>query len=257
MAHQTGKTLYKRGGLIMSDIYDELKQRALKLLEGKDLLAEQVRVRARALSTEEAIGNPEDDDFPLQKGNERLMQAEFANALGQAFTDQYGDFEGTLAEILQMALGNNFRRAVFVATLNAVLRHLGRIDKTVHCRDQEPSQCASELVRHLRTRYGKVKITQVGFQPRMVEFLAREFPLRVLDLDPDNIGTKKFQVSIEGPEARDEVIRWADLLLVTGTTVVNGTIDQFLGGKPVLFYGTTVAGAAFLMGWDHFCACSR
>jgi hypothetical protein len=86
-----------------------------------------------------------------------------------------------------------------------------------------------------------------------VESLAKNFPLRVLDLDPDNIGTQKFQVTVEGPENTKDAIDWADLLLVTGTTLVNGTIGDFLGRKPLLFYGTTIAGAAHLMNWDRFC----
>lgn len=241
----------------MLEIYDELMERALKLCEKQDILTEQVNVRARVLSTEEAIGDPEADDFPLQKGKERLMQAEFRDALGQAFTDQYGDFEGTLGGVFQLTQENNFRRAIIVAVLNAVLRYLNQIEKTIHCRDQEPVQCAAELAGHISKVYGKVKIAQVGFQPRMVERLAPEFPLRVLDMDPDNIGSRKFRVTIEGPENTGEVIRWADLLLVTGTTLVNRTIEQFLVGKPVLFYGTTIAGAARLMGWDRFCACGR
>ena len=47
---------------------------------------------------------------------------------------------------------------------------------------------------------------------------------------------------------------WADLLLATGTTLVNGTLmGPWLGNKPVIFYGTTIAGAAHLMGWERFC----
>ena len=49
---------------------------------------------------------------------------------------------------------------------------------------------------------------------------------------------------------------WCDLLLVTGTTLVNGTLPIFLGAKPIVFYGTTIAGAAYLMGWERFCASS-
>ena len=241
----------------MNDIFEELKQRVLKLIKDQDLLAERVRIQARGLSVQEAIGNPEADDFPLQKGKERLMQADFSNALGQAFTDRYGDFEGTLDEVLDMGLDNNYRRALFVSTLNAVLRHLGQAEKTIHCRDQEPNLCATDLCSYLEARYGQIKIAQVGFQPRMVESLGPAFPFRVMDLDPDNIGATRFNTFIEGPEATDEIIRWADLLLVTGTTLVNGTIEQFLGEKPVLFYGTTIAGPAHLMGWDRFCACGR
>jgi hypothetical protein len=238
----------------MNDLYNEIRERTRKLLKGQDILGERVRIRARALSTEEAIGNPEADDFPLQKGKERIMQAEFGHALGQAFTDRYGDFEGTLEEVLQMALENNFRRAIFMATLNAVLRHMNRIDRTVHCRDQGPDQCAEELAHYIKTRYGSIRIVLIGFQPRMVESLAPYYPLRVIDMDPDSIGTRKFHVTIEGPEATQEAIRWTDLLLVTGTTLVNGTIGRFLESKPVIFYGTTIAGAAHLMGWDRFCA---
>jgi uncharacterized protein (DUF4213/DUF364 family) len=91
----------------------------------------------------------------------------------------------------------------------------------------------------------------------MVEALAPQFPLRVLDLDPDNIGSRKFNTLIEGPETQEEVLQWTDLLLVTGSTLVNGTIDQFLGSKPVIFYGTTIAGATHLMGWNRFCLRGR
>ncbi|HDZ90753.1 MAG TPA: hypothetical protein ENH37_08765 [Deltaproteobacteria bacterium] len=241
----------------MAEIYNELRQRVHRLLRNQDLLSGHVRIQARGLSTQEAIGDPEADDFPLQKGRERLMQAEFRGALGQAFTDRYGDFEGTLDEVLEMGLHNNYRRALFVATLNALLRHLRQVEKTVHCRDEEPTLCAKELSRYLKNRYGRVKIAQVGFQPRMVESLAPAFPLRVMDLDPDNVGATRFNTLIEGPQAADEIVRWADLMLVTGTTVVNGTVEQFLGEKPVLFYGTTIAAPAHLMGWERFCACGR
>lgn len=238
----------------MTDVYEEIKQKLFRLCKYQNLLAQPVSVRARVLTTEEAIGNPEADDFPLQKGKERLMQADFLDAVGQAFTDQYGDFEGILEDVSHMNLKNNFRRAVFVATVNAVLRYMKMIDKTIHCRDQGPSHCALELLSYLKARYGLAKIAQIGFQPRMVESLASEFPLRVLDLDPDNIGSRKFGIPIEGPENTEEAIDWADLLLVTGTTLVNGTLGGFLGRKPVVFYGTSIAGAAHLMNWDRFCA---
>jgi hypothetical protein len=241
----------------MNDVYEKIRVKGLELLESKKLLNQPVRVRARALSTQEAIGNPESDDFPLQKGKERLMQAEFLGAKGQAFTDQYGNFDGLIEDILNLNLKNNFRRAVFTATLNAALCHLKQIEKTVHCRDKGPSECAAELVHHLKSTYGNVNIAQIGFQPRMVEFLAANFSLRVFDLDLDNIGTNKFNITIEGPEKTQDAIQWADLVLVTGTTLVNGTITEFLGKKPVLFYGTTIAGAAHLMNWDRFCYSSE
>ncbi len=66
--------------------------------------------------------------------------------LGQAFTDQYGDFESSLDKILDLDLKNKYRRAIFVATLNAVLRHMGLIGRTIHCKDQDPSRCGKSLI---------------------------------------------------------------------------------------------------------------
>lgn len=238
----------------MPQIYSELKKRFQELCRQEKLLDEQVDVHALVLSTEEAIGHPEDQDFPLQKGKERLMQAKLRGKAGQAFTDQFGDFLGSLEEILTMPLTNNYRRAVFVATLNAVLKHLGLIRGTIHCHNESPQECAGELAGHIRGRFGEVRVTQVGFQPRMVQEISAILPLRLLDLDPDNIGVKKFGVTVEGPEKTAEALKWADVLLVTGTTLVNDTIGQFLLDKPVIFYGTTIAGAAYLMGWERFCS---
>jgi hypothetical protein len=241
----------------MTMLYDTLRSKAMDFCDEAGITDQVVKVKARVLSTEEAIGNPESDDFPLQKGKERLMQANFGKGVGQAFTDQFGDYEGTLKQVFEMPLENNFRRAVFIATLNAVLHHLGKAEGTIHCRDQEPVECADQLLAYLQERHAGAKICQVGFQPRMVEAVSKVFTVRLLDLDPDNIGTQKFGVLVEGPEAREEVMDWADLLLVTGSTVANGTIEQFVGKKPVIFYGTTVAGAAALMGWERFCACGH
>lgn len=238
----------------MEPVIEEVRRRAVELWSREGIMDGRVKVTAKTLSTEEAIGNPEGDDFPLQTGRERLMEAEFMGARGQAFTDRFGDFSGRLGDIAAMPLENNFRRAVFVATLNAVMRGLGRADRTIHCKDEGPTACASGLPQHIREMYGDVKIVQIGFQPAIVQALGREFQLRVLDMDEDNIGQVKRGTRVEGPEATAEALEWADLLAVTGTVLVNSTIDQFLSSKPVFFYGTTIAGAAGIMGWERFCA---
>ena len=240
----------------MSDIYKRLCEQFHRICAEHDLLGEAVDIHARVLSSEEAIGNPEGDDFPLQKGKERLMEARFGKGRGQAFTDQFGDFSGRLEAILAMRLTNNYRRAIFVSAMNAVLHHLGLVSGTIHCRDEGPTVCAGHLADHIRAVYGQPGITQIGYQPKMVERLQDDFPFRIVDMDPDNIGGFKKQVRIEGPEESRAACEWADLLLVTGTTLVNDTIQDFLTGKPVLFYGTTIAGAAELMGWPRYCYAS-
>jgi len=241
----------------MDDFYEELRRRVFDVWKAEGLLSERIQIRARALSTTEAIGNPEHQDFPIQKGKEKLMQATFMDAGGQAFTDMYGDYEGTLEQVLNLPMENNHQRAVFVASLNAVLARLGRIEGAIHCRDEEPVACGKALLSYLKDRYSGAKVTQVGFQPRMVENLATAHPLRVLDMDPDNIGVRKFGIIIESADHTEEAVEWADLLLVTGTTLANGTVSPLLNKKPIIFYGTTVAGAAHLMGWERFCPCSH
>ncbi|MFQ6040959.1 MAG: succinylglutamate desuccinylase/aspartoacylase family protein, partial [Candidatus Poribacteria bacterium] len=104
-----------------------------------------VSVRAKPLSPEQAIGHPQRKDFPIIKGKEVMIQAEFIRHFGQAFTDNPGDFQGSLQDVLNLSLDNNFHRAVFVSTLNAVTRYLGLSEGTQHCKDDAPERCAEEL----------------------------------------------------------------------------------------------------------------
>jgi len=231
-----------------------VQEQAQDVWRQADLLREPVNIRARVLSAEEAIGDP-GEGFKLQTGRERMMEAEFRGAKGQAFTDHFGDFEGALADIAAMPLDSNFHRALFIATLNATMRSLGRCDRTIHCRDQGPSDCALRLREHLQARLApQARITLVGLQPKFLAALAQSFAVRVLDLDPDNIGKVVSGVRIEGPEQERDAVLWADQLVVTGSTLANGSIGSFLGERPALVFGVTAAGAAALLGWDRFCA---
>ena len=234
-------------------MHEAIREKFKKLIKEHGLEGEKVIVKAKALSAEQAIGNPEDKDYPLVKGQERLMQADFRGAKGQAFTDRYGNYSGRLADIAEMDLDNNFRRAIFISSLNAVTNHLGLASQTVHCKDEQPKECAAELVSYIEEKYGQPRIAMVGFQPRMVEALSQQFELRVTDLDEANIGQEKFGVKIDDPSRTQENLEWGDIALVTGTTIVNDTIDQFLIAKPVIFYGVTIAGAAKLQGLERFC----
>lgn len=234
-------------------MHEAIRKEFLRLIKENGLEGEEVIIRAATLSTEQAIGNPEEKDYPLARGVERLMQAEFRGARGQAFTDRYGNFSGRLADIAAMDLKNNFRRAVFISSLNAVMRHLGLIAQTAHCKDEQPRECSQELVKYIEKSYGQPRVAMVGFQPRMVEALARQFELRVTDMDQENIGQEKFGVSIGDPSHTRENLNWCDIAVVTGTTIVNDTIDQFRITKPVVFYGVTISGAAKLLDLNRFC----
>lgn len=239
------------------DIYEEIRGWLRRMVGEKGLGQEEVQIKAFPLTPQEAIGNPEEDDYPLLKGRERLMQAEFRGSVGQAYTDMYGDFSGPLSEVLEMELKNNYHRAILISTLNAVARYLGVVEGTIHCKDADPPHCARELLDYIRKNYGSPKVALVGMQPRMAEVLARHFELRITDLDEENIGQERFGVLVEGHERTGENIAWCDLAVVTGTTVVNGTLDQFLIDRPVLFYGVTIAAVAALMGLRRFCVLGR
>ena len=235
-------------------IFSRLGEKFSAILEEHGLTEEMISVSAQPLTPEEAIGNPEDDDYPILKGKERMMEARFRDARGHAFTDMYGTWNGSISEVVRMELANNFRRAVFVATMNAVLRHLGLIDKTVHCKDDGPVRCAEECLQMVRREGPSPRIALIGHQPRMLGQLGEHFEVSVVDMDKDNIGKQVAGVTVFGPERTEEIVENADILLVTGTTLANGTIGSFLGRKEkTIFYGVTIAGAAQLLGLRRFC----
>jgi hypothetical protein len=234
-------------------MYEILKEKFRFIVNEHNLSTEEITVTAQTLSPEEAIGNPEEDDYPILKGRERIMEAQIRGSRGQAFTDMFGNYHGTIHEILGMEMKNNFRRALFVSTMNAVMRYLEMVEGTVHCKNRDPQECSKMLVEKIRSEFGKPKIFLVGFQPRMAEAFAQGFPLRITDQDEANIGTQKFGVIIQSPHKAQQNIEWCDLMVVTGSTAVNNTLQEFAGKKPVIFYGVTVVGAASLLGLNRFC----
>ena len=240
------------------NLYLDLKERFKKMAEEHNFFDEAITVvSARTLSSEEAIGKPDRKDFPLLKGKEVMVEASFRECRGHAYTDMPGDFKGSMKDILALPLSDNFQRAVFISSLNAVMRYLGYISNTIHCKDKEPGICADQLPEYIKKLYGEPKIAFVGFQPAMVDKLSRHFLIRVVDLDEDNIGKEKFGIIIEGPEKTDGILSLGDIIMATWSTSVNGTVKTFLGKKPVIFYGVTVAGIAKIYGYERYCPCAH
>jgi putative heavy-metal chelation protein len=242
-----------------SATYRQLREAFSRLVADQDLGQDRMEVTCARLTAEEAIGRPRHDDYPIIRGREFMVAARLDGSVGQAFTDTWrGDFVADLAEIVALPLQDSYTRSVFIASLNAVCRSLGIVESTVHCKDDDPLECADRLVDYLLHTYPSARrVLLVGCQPRMIEALSRRFDLRVNDLDAGSIGAQKSGVTIDGPEMAQDNLEWADCAVVTGTTVVNGTLDDFRGRLPTVYYGVTVAGAAHLLWLDRFCHCGR
>lgn len=240
------------------DVMSRTQEALINLMHEKQLGDELVSVvNARTLSADEAIGTPERSDYPIQKGKEVMVEATFKGFKGQAFTDQPGTLSGTLREILEHTPVSNFERAVFVATTNAVLRSFGKIDKTIHCRDKEPGVCAKQLVQYVKERFGSPKIAFIGLQPGMVAELSQVYEMRVVDLDQENIGKRFAGVIVEPVENTPAIIEWGDIILATGSTSVNDSLQSLIGSRPVVFYGVTVSGLAYINNLEQYCHCGH
>lgn len=237
------------------NLYGELKKALGKEIRKHHLSGQNINVRCKVLSPEEAIGKPNHDDYPLVKGREVMIEAVFKGAKGQAFTDEFENADFPVDELMQMKLNSNRNRSFFISGLNAVFNHLKLCDKAIHCVDDELEDCAHNLSEFI----GKKKhILLVGHQPRFLEELAVQYNTRVIDLDKDNIGSVFSGISIEPPEMTPDAIKWSDLILATGSTVVNGTITDFLSlDKPVIFYGVTISAAAGILNLNRYCHCGH
>ncbi len=237
-----------------------------QLAEAADLLEADVSVLVKPLTPEEAIGRPGRRTFPILVGKERVIEARVGSGRGHAFTDSAREFLGLLAEVLDLPLDRNSHRAIYLATLNALLRHLGRVDGTVHCRDDDPERCGEEIARTLRRRWGEPRVGLIGFNPAIAEALVRAVGaghVFFTDLDPDCIGEREFGVEVwDGVTRADELIDAADVVLLTGSTLVNATFDPLWDrinerGKVGLVFGVTAAGVCELLGLERICPCGR
>ena len=230
------------------------------------LLNASVSVLVKTLTPEEAIGEPGRRDFPIILGKERVVEAELLGAKAHAFTDSPGEFMGDLKVVLNLPLTSNRERSIYVATLNAILKYLNLIENTIHCKDEDPEKCGKEIASQLLRRWGKVKVGFIGLNPAIAENLTETFGMgnvRITDLNRQNIHSFKYGVKIwDGNEMTEELIKESDIILITGTTFVNGTFDHIINcvkhyRKDYLIYGVTGAGICKLMGLSRICPYGR
>jgi len=244
------------------DLFQFLTSRFRAITEREGIDSDAVDICAKTLTVREAIGDTKRRDFPIITGKEVVIEADYRGTKGQAFTDAPSDFRGTLREITELDFRHDLHApGLFVATLNAVMSSLGLAGSAIHCRDEGPELCAAALADRIEKDHRPRRVLLIGYQPAMLQRLSEKFELRVFDLNEMNIGTVHHGVEIEDGNAsmsRDWLNDWPDILLVTGSTLCNGTLIHFLDlEKPTYFYGMTIAGAAPLLGLKRLCFADR
>jgi hypothetical protein len=245
-------------------ILEKAKSEFIHVCDDRNLDLSRI-IAVHPLSPGDAIGDAE-GDFVIKKGKEYVIEAAFDKACGQAFTGIACRWDGTIEELLSLDLSDTRNRGIFVASLNAVLRALGLAIGTNHCRDEDPTNCGPEIARQLKARFGSKKFGLVGLQPAILEALVNHFTrefVRVVDLNPDNIGSLKYGIEVwDGQSDLPRLVEWSEVGLATGSSIVNGTIDEIIrrftdDGKPLLFFGNTISGTAALLDLERLCPFGR
>ncbi len=229
-------------------MYDEYLLNSFKeLLVKRDLLRKSIICRSR-LGKELNLPS---DEYALIRGPEVLIECEINGFKGHAFTPYPLSYKSTLSRLVNdLDLGNIGWRGIFFATLNALLTMLGIIDGGTHCKGKEPELCGVELADYLLRSYGSnVSILHIGYHPGHVKALVSRFRnVYVTDLNKDVIGKVKYGVRIIDGFKNNELIKYVDIILITGSAIVNKTIygiinEVFKEGKVGVIYGVSAKGA--------------
>ncbi|WKY45779.1 DUF364 domain-containing protein [Eubacteriaceae bacterium ES2] len=239
-----------------NELFTLLQKDFQDLLVAHQLDDEAILITSKSLTPEEAIGITKRKDFPILTGSEVMIQAKFRNSSGQAFTDSPTYFHGSLKEVSQLPIIDNaYNRSIFIATYNALKNELGLATDAIHCKNNGPELCSKHINEFINNHYQNPKILLVGYQPSIIEQLSHNFSLRVLDLNPANVGAERYGINIEhGMDKMEDAIDWADIILCTGSTLCNGSIVSYLNlNKVVFFFGTTISGSASTLNIRRLC----
>ena len=199
-------------------------------------------------------------EYAIARGDEVIMECEFMGCKAHVFTPSPYTGSITLSEVLNLNLSTISERSIFYGSLNALMRYLGLIDRTVHCRGSDPVKCAEELVNTILGRYGDVPVLLVGYQPAMAKALAKLSQVYITDMSDTNVGRKVSNFQVLDHAKNLELMELVDVALVTGSTVVNSTLWPIYekaaeSGTKLILYGVTGAGVAKILNIERFCLC--
>ncbi|WP_048062547.1 Rossmann-like domain-containing protein [Methanococcus aeolicus] len=235
----------------------QIKEKLEKIVKENNLLNENIEIKPVNVELDTTNIN----DYPLLNAKESLLRAFFKGCVGDAFTGNTGEFKGTIKEVLD---NNNMPQ--IIATLNAIMRYLKKIDRTEHCICNEPEKCGKALSEFLikelpEKNIGEIKIGIIGYQPAFIKQMVETFgaeAVLVSDLNFETVGRIKHGTIIYHGDMNEHIIGSSDIVLCTGSTAANGTLNEIVQlaekyNKRIIFYGTTIAGVANLFNIERFC----
>lgn len=233
--------------------------RALRMLVEKYPELKGLHVEIKVLQPETQEGRYD----PITSGDEVLIQAEMDGAVGQVYTFHPRTFSGTVDAMANLPEVSPYYYPMVVAVLNAAVRKVGEIEKTIECSGDEPLQCARHVCQSIKERHGVCRIGMIGLQPYLLQEAVAVFGienLAVTDLNPNNIGSFQHGVEIwDGDKDNPPLVDFADVLLIAGKALVNGKAEPVFeqaGDKPYYLFGTTAAGLAGINSLPWMCPLS-
>lgn len=254
----------------VSIVYKEIVEAFRTVVEANEVLEENVRcdtiVRGFAERTPSSKHGENfrlpSGEYALVEGEEVLIRCEVDGHHGDAFTDKPKTYDGRIGRVFKLASGDRGDRAIFFASLNALLSSLGMIEGPVHCKEGTPKECGEKLAEFIMDNFGKVDVAHIGYQPGHLEACSLIFEGFVTDLNPENIGKTKFGRKILSGENNEKIIEKVDVACITGSTLTNGTLPKLLDWcetydtEPII-YGVTSKGALKLLNMKSFCPHGR
>lgn len=241
--------------MTIAQIYEQLISKFRAIPEVSEFLNETVTV-TRDFTPEPALMPHTYVPFGGSTPEYRVT-ALFRDCPGEAYTEKPSDWEGTVEEAISLpATEEEGISPITVAVINSVMSYLGLCKGTFSSDFKTRGNYASDLYDYIKAHYGMENIVLVGYDGHIVKkFVDGGMDFWTLDRDPDNISQDRFRHIVVNSAKlnRESCFAWADVFIVTGSTLTNGTITQFLDhGTDILFYGITIAGTAKLLGFDWF-----
>ena len=199
------------------------------------------------------------NEYAIAKGKEVIMECCFEQGRAHVFTAK--PYSGVLkiSEILSLSLNSIVNRSAFFCSLNALMRHLGLIDRTVHCKGREPELCGEKLVKWILEEYGNVPVLLVGYQPAFAKSLTRVLSrVFITDMDPENIGKIVNGVKVLSDRENIKLMSRVRVALITGSSLINSTLWYLIeeakrNNVETVIYGVSAAGVTKILGLKRFC----